>query len=241
MLRTLFLALSLTACIVFAAACGEEHAEMRFVHAVSDTGAVDVAVNGHTVVTNQAFATSSPGYASVTAGNRLVEVRPTGTTTDLVSAPSVPLSSHKQFTLFFEGLTSDHTQSIVLVTDDNSAPSNGGVKFRVMNAACKAIATDACLGSPAPFRADIYIVSPGTDISSLSPAIPGLAYQQASSYLNLSPASYEVIVTDPADATKTPKVDETYNLAAGQVRTFTILSNTDGTISTTPLFLLDVH
>ena len=233
--------LALAALAIFAPSCGGGHTQMRFVHAVSDTGAVDVAVDGHTVVTNQAFATSTSGYVTVNAGNRLVEVRPTGTTTDQVSAPSVPLGADKHFTMFFTGLTSDKTQNIVLVTDDNSAPANGGVKLRVMNAACKEIQTDPCLGSPSPSRADVYIVAPGTDISTLSPTIAELAYQQASGYLNLTAASYQVIVTNPADVAKTPIVNQTFPLASGQVRTLVILPNTDGTISANPLLLEDVN
>lgn len=242
MLRTLSLSLTLAAVGILAAGCGEDHAQMRFVHAVPDAPNVDVALDSDTVITNLAFDNPSPatGYLTVIAGNRLIEVRPTGTTTDEVNAPNVGFGTHKQYTVFFTGRLNDPppptpTQTINLVTDDNSAPQNGGIKLRVFHASPGATPT-------APARLDIYVVAPGTDITSLTPTIGGLTFQQASGYLNLAAASYEVIVTDPTDNAKTRLVDQTYNLAAGQIRTLVMVDALGGgAISPTPLPLQDVN
>ena len=159
---------------------------------------------------------------------------------DEVNAPNVGFSAHTQYTVFFTGRLNNPpppppTQTINLVTDDNSAPQNGGIKLRVFHASPGATPT-------APARLDIYVVTPGTDITSLAPNIGGLTFQQASGYLNLPAASYEVIVTDTTDNAKTRLVDQTYNLAAGQIRTLVMVDAVGGgAISPTPLLLQDVN
>ena len=196
-LRLLPLALALGGFGMFAIRCGGTHASMRFVHASPDAPNVDVAVDGKTVATNLPFTSVSPGsgYLTITAGNRLIEVRPTGTATDLVNASNVGFSSHQQYTVFFTGLVNGNPptlrQTINLVTDDNSAPQAGNIKLRVFHA----------VRASGPAHLDIYIVAPNTDITNLSPTISTLAYQQASGYQNVAAASYEIIMT--ATGTKT--------------------------------------
>lgn len=233
-LRLLTLALALGALGMFAICCGGSHASMRFVHASPDAPNVDVAVDGKTVATNLPFTSVSPGtgYLTITAGNRLVEVRPTGTATDLVNAPNVGFSSHQQYTVFFTGLVKANppTQTISLVTDDNSAPQAGNIKLRVFHA------------SPSgPTHLDIYIVAPTTDITNLSPTISALAYQQASGYQSAAPASNEVIMTATGDPAKARLIDQTYTLAAGQIRTLVVLDQVGGGTPLTLLVLADLN
>lgn len=232
-LRFLPLALALGAFGMFAIGCGGSHASMRFVHASPDAPNVDVLVDGKTVATNLPFASVSPGsgYLTITAGGRLVEVRTTGTATDLVNASNVSFSSHLQYTVFFAGLVNSKLQTIDLVTDDNSAPQSGNIKLRVFHA------------SPSgPTDLDIYIVAPTTDITNLPPTISALAYQQASSYQSVAPTSNEVIMTATGDPTKFRLIDQTYTLAAGQIRTLVVLDIAKGgTISPTPLVLADLN
>lgn len=221
-LRLLALALVLSTVGTLAIGCGGTHASMRFVHASPDVGAnVDVAVDGKIVATNLPFASVFPGsgYLTITAGGRLIEVRPTGTANDLVNASNVSFSSHQQCTVFFTGLVALSSQTINLVTDDNSAPQSGNIKLRVFHA------------SPSgPANLDIYIVAPGTDITNLSPTISALAYQQASSYQSVPPTSSEVIMTATGDSTKARLIDQTYTLTAGQIRTLVVLDGTPLTL-----------
>jgi hypothetical protein len=225
-LRFLPLALALGAFGMFAIGCGGSHASMRFVHASPDAPKVDVLVDGKTVATNLPFASVSPGssYLTITAGNRLIEVRQTGTATDLVNAPNVGFSSHQQYTVFFTGLVNSKLQTINLVTDDNSPPQTGNIKLRVFHASPSGSA-----------NLDVYVVAPATDITNLSPTIPSLAYQQASGYQNLAAASYEVIMTATGDPAKARLIDQTYTLTAGQIRTLVVLDQAGGG---TPLMLL---
>ena len=79
MLKILPLLFALGTLGIFATSCGTDHSKVRVVHASPDSPAIDVAVDGKTVVTNLAFGGVSPatGYLTVTAGNRKVEVRAT--------------------------------------------------------------------------------------------------------------------------------------------------------------------
>ena len=219
MLRTLKILtfiFALAAFAIFATSCGTGHAKVRFVHASPDALNLDVAVDGKTVVTDLVFGGLSPasGYLTVTAGNRKVEFRSTGTTTDLINS-TVGFGSQKEYTLLAVGKANlpppdPPTIAALLKTDDNSAPTSGNIKLRVIHAAVDA-----------PAHVDIFVVAPGTDITNAPPTIAALAYQQASDYQNLAAATYEIIMTDSTDHTK--KFDQTYTLTGGQVRTLVTL------------------
>src|SRR5882757_4484396 len=129
--------------IVFAPACGTNHAKVRFVQASPDANGVDVAVDGKKVATNLLFQGVSPasGYLTVTAGGSKVELSPTGETSDLINS-NIDFGSDKQYTVFATGFvtlppqaSNNFSVAAVLLTDNNSAPSNGNVKLRVLHAA----------------------------------------------------------------------------------------------------------
>lgn len=219
-LKFLCLILALTALIVFAANCGTDHAKFRVVNASPDAGALDVAVDGKTVVTDLAFGGLSPAtdYLTLSAGNRKVEFRDTGTTTDQINA-NVAFASQTQYTLLAIGKVSDKSIAALLKTDDNSPPPSGNIKLRVIHSA---------VGGPA--HIDIFVVAPGTDITNATPTIAALAYQQASDYQILAAATYEVIMTDSNNRTN-KVLDQTYPLTTGQIRTLVTLDAGGGLMS----------
>ena len=205
--------LALTGLAIFNAACGTEHAKVRFVHASPDAGGLDVALDGKNVATALAFGDVSPatGYLTIASGNHKVEVRDS-TTKDQINS-TVDFGSQKSYTLLISGKVLDEINPIaaVLKTDDNSAPSSGNIKLRVIH--------DAPSG---PAHIDIYVVPPGTNISGLTPTISNLAYQQASDYKSLPAAMYEVIMTASGDSADV-RSDGTFTLSAGQNRTLVTL------------------
>ena len=244
--RILLLSTALFLCGVSLSSCGgNDHAQMRFADACPDVltnnvpSNVDVAVDGATVITNLAFPSTNGSYLAVTAGNRDIEVRKTGTTTDLVNAVNVNFNTHDQYTLFFTGLTTANppTQTVDEVRDDNSPPASGNIKLRFFHASpsvplCPAPDSLPCV--------DIYVVAPGTNINGLQPTIPSLAYQQASGYLNIAAASYEIIVTNLGS--KTPLIDDTPPaFTAGQIRTFVVLDAPKGGLPPSLLELADLN
>lgn len=238
-LKLLPLVAALTALGIFTG-CGTDHAKVRVVHASPDAPNIDVAVDGKTVVTNLAFGEVSPAsdYLTISSENRRVEVRPTGTTTDIINS-TAGFSGNKEYTLIAAGFAAlpaggDPAFDIgaVLLTDDNSAPSSGNVKIRVVNA--------APLDGTAANGVDVYIVAPATDIATLTPNISNLAYGQASGYQSVPEASNQIIFTDAGN--KTPIINQTYTLSAGQIRTLVSTNVQGGVIrSTTPVVLSDLN
>jgi len=237
----IFLSIPLAALIIFATNCGNDHSKVRVVNVSPDAGGLDVAVDGKTVVTDVAFAGISPAnsYLTVTAGNHTVEFRDTGTTTDRINS-NIAFASKKEYTLLAVGKVNlpppdpppPSTIAALLKTDDNSAPTSGNIKLRVIHAS-----------EDGPAHIDIFVVAPGTDITDATPTIASLAYQQASDYQNLAAGTYEVIMTNSTDLTHgTRIVDQQYSLTAGQIRTLVTLDTPDGTaMSDTPLKLSDLN
>lgn len=158
MLRALIVLL-LCSALVFAAvllnACGSGHAQARFVAASPDAPNVDFLIDGAILASNLAFPSMNGGYLSVAAGNRTIEVRQSGTTTDLVNASNVDFINHDQYTLFFTGLTSANNQTVSQVPDDNSPPTSRNVKLRFFHASPSAPGGGGGTGG----RVDIYVVA----------------------------------------------------------------------------------
>jgi hypothetical protein len=226
--RILALLLALGTLGVFTTSCGTDHSKVRLVHASPDSPAVDVAVDGKTVATNLAFGGISPasGYLTVTAGNRKVEVRTTGTTTDLINS-NISFGSGKEYTVLASGFMA--SIAAIQLTDDNSAPASGNFKLRIVHASPSGAA-----------NVDVYIVAPGTDISGVTPNVSNLAYGQASGYQSAAAASTEVIITPAGN--KGTIIDQTYDLTAGQIRTLVVLDNAPGgTVNPIPLELSDLN
>ncbi len=220
--------------------CGTDHAKVRFVQASPDVPGLDVAVDGKTVATDLVFGglSQASDYLTVEAGNHRVEFRSTGTTDDLINS-TVAFGSHNEYTLLAIELAPPPTIAALLKTDDNSPPQSGNIKLRFIHTA-----PDPVDGGipPVPAHVDIYIVTPGTDITNATPTIGSLGYQQASDYQNLAAGSYEIIVTQSTDLTKARLIDQTYPFTAGQIRTFvTVDIAGGGNMSPTPLELSDLN
>ena len=237
MLRVLTVLL-LCSALVFAAAslnaCGSGHAQTRFVAASPDAPPVDFLIDGAIQASNLAFPSTNGSYLTVSSGNRTLEVRPTGTSTDLVNASNVDFINRDQYTLFFTGLTSANNQTVNQVPDDNSPPTSGNIKLRFFHAS----PSGPVCPPPRTSCVDIYVVTAGTPIDNLPPNVGNLAYQQASSYLNMAATTYQIIVT--AVGSKSPVNGQTppsFPFTAGQIRTFVLLDAPKGG---TPLGLLEL-
>jgi hypothetical protein len=172
------------------------------VHASPDAGNVDVLVDGKTVLTDVPYANAS-NYLTINAGTRRIQVRPAGGSTDVINS-TVSFSSQKDSTVLAEGFVA--SIAAVVLTDDNSAPASGKAKVRVIHA------------SPSAGNVDVYIVAPGTDITTVSPTLSNVPFQAASGYLSVDPGTYEVVVT-PANNNATKAIDvPDFTIAAGQIR-----------------------
>lgn len=220
--------LLLTAALMtlFATGCGDDktQARLRIVHDSPNAPNVDVVVNGSTVATNVAYKAAS-AYLTVPAASTEIEVRPTGTTTDVINT-KVTLAKKTDYTVLATNLVAS-IEPLVL-TDDNSAPASGKVKVRLVH------------GAPSAPPVDIYVTAPGADISAVAPTLSNVPFKTASGYLSVDAGSYEVRVTPTG--TKTVVIDSgTVALTAGQIRTIIAVDNVGGGAPFSAIVLNDLN
>ncbi|HEV2733148.1 MAG TPA: hypothetical protein VGV15_24200 [Terriglobales bacterium] len=88
------------------------------------------------------------------------------------------------------------------------------------------------------YTADVYIVSPGTAINTVSPNISNLAFGSASAYQSLAAGNYEIIYAFAGQ--KITAIDSgSQSLSSGQVRAFVGLNGQSGGF--TSAMLADVN
>ncbi len=244
-LKALSLTLALAALSLFAGSCGNNgSAQIRFVHAIQDAPALDIDVNGTQKFNNISFLgvlPNQPGYTTVPSGTDTLAGLVAGSTTQVFSS-TVGWSSATSYTVIGTGFskTGMNGSNVVLLSipDHIPTPPADDVEFRVIHA------------SPSgPGTVDVYIkLNPSTG-PTLPVTIPGLAYTQSSSYININfspnsnpiPPGYTVYVT--ASGSTTPIItQQVFPANAGAARTF-ILTDVQGgnSMSTSLLELSDLH
>jgi hypothetical protein len=145
LLKALPLTLSIAALIVFAtfaASCGSSNSQARFVNAIADdTQGLDIEFNGTKAFTDIGPHTPSGStYVSVPTGSDKIQGFATGTTTPTLFNLTSPISfnSGSQYTVVATG-TLASSVVILAPVDTNTAPANGNVAFRVINASLNEI------------------------------------------------------------------------------------------------------
>jgi hypothetical protein len=216
--KTCVAVISAVLVLVLAGCGGGSNANLRVVNTSPDAGQLDVVVDSKTVYTGLSYINSTD-YLSVSSGSRRVQIEHTGSSTAVVDQ-TLSLNSEANYTLLAANFSSSITG--LVFTDDNTAPSSGDIKLRFINA------------SPSLGPVDIYIVAPGTDLSSVSANISGLAFQSASSYQTLDAGSYDIFFTAPG--TKFAFISTgTLSLTSGQIRTLVALNAQGGGFTSTTL------
>jgi hypothetical protein len=183
----------------------------RAMNAVPDESSLDVLVDSKSVSSNLAYGTNT-GYLSESSGSHQVGIEPSGSSTALLQQ-SISFGSGTDTTVISSNFSTSVTN--LVLTDNNSAPASGDFKIRIINA------------SPNLGPADVYIVTPGTALNTVSPTVSNLGFGATTSYQSLAAASFEIELTSVGQ--KFAVVD-TGSLAfgSGQVRTFVGLNNQSG-------------
>ena len=203
--------LCLGACLLIVGCGGGGKTRFQFVNAVPDVSNLDVLIDSTTVSSNVAYGTTT-GYQTVKSGSHQVQLDASGNTTSLLQQ-TISFGSGSDTTI----IASNFSSSIgtVVLNDDNSAPASGDFKLRLVNA------------SPGLGPADVYIVTPGTDIFTVSPTLSNLAFESATSYQSLAAGSYEIELTPVGQ--KFVAIDTgSLSFSSGQVRTFVGLNGQSG-------------
>ncbi len=202
--------------MLLVAGCGSGgNTRFRLLNAVPDQSNLDVLVDSKSVASNLAYGTST-GYLSVGSGSHQVGIESSGSSTTLLQQ-SIDFGSGSDTTVISSNFSSQVAN--LVLADNNSAPASGDFKVRLVNA------------SPNLGPADIYIVTPGTALTTVSPTLSNLGFgATASAYQSLAAAAYEIEVTSAGQ--KFAVIDTgSLTLSAGQVRTFVALNNPAGGFS----------
>jgi Domain of unknown function (DUF4397) len=205
--------------ILLIAGCGGGgQTRFRMMNAVPDEASLDVLVDTVSVSSNVAYGTST-GYQTTKSGSHQFAIEPSGSSTPLLQQ-SITFGSGSDTTIISNNFSSNIAN--LVLTDDNSAPASGNFKIRIVNVA------------PGLGPADVYIVAPATDLTTVSPNVSNLAFGAATGYQGIVSGSYEVVLTPVGQ--KFSAVDTgSLTFTAGQVRTFVGLNSQSGGFSYTML------
>ncbi len=195
----------ITSGAVLLAACGSKGtseplsgaARLMFVHAIADTGAVDVrvATTLTPALTALAYGASS-GYQSISSGPILLSVQPSPSLTSasprsLANLSGIAAAVGSAFTFVAAGQARDtvggNAAGISVYLDDVSPPTSGQARLRVINA------------SPDAGGVDVYATLSGGVIAG-TPTFPGVDYRSALSR-TLPAGTYTIRVTPLSNAT----------------------------------------
>jgi hypothetical protein len=225
-MKKVLLATLLAALTLSLAACGDDDgkAQLRVVHASPDAPNVDVSVDGKVVLSNVPYGTAS-AYLPIKSGSRKVDVAPTGTTTNVIDVTS-GFKDKAAYTILAANLVASIEP--VALTDDNTPPTSGNVKVRIVH------------GAPSAGPVDVYVTAPGDDLAAATPTLSAVTFKAASDYLSVPAGSYEIRVT--VAGTKTVAIDSgTVALTAGQIRTVVALDAVGGGAPFSALVLADLN
>src|SRR5215208_6024394 len=264
--RKLVLLPALAAAVVALGGCDEEKlptgprptqdfGRARFVNAARDPARTDlradVRLEGTPFAAGLAYGAGSPQIAAgaapatfyypVYTGSRqfvVTRTQETAPTTAPVQVLTQPftVAASTDYTVLAVGAAP--TIEGVVVTDDNTPPAAGQVKFRVINAA------------PTRASIDVYVTTtpptgtPAPDIGPLAPTFSGVAYKAASGYVSLPAGNYTFRFTAAGSkqllgTATVPTAVATGALAAGAIRTVVAFTPATGTATVGATVLSD--
>jgi len=177
----LLASLALVAAIA-APVAAADMAYVRVVHASPDAPNVDVWVDGGKVLSDVPY-TAVSDYLELAAGTYNVQVVETGTTSPAFIDADLTFDAGTGYTIAATGKVADSTFGPVVLSNDDLAPVSGKAKLRVFHAS-----------TAAPASVDIAL-APGGDV-----LIPGLAFNTATDYLELDPATYDLEIRAAGDS-----------------------------------------
>jgi hypothetical protein len=226
--------LALAVLSVFGSSCSSNSpANVRFVHAIQDGAAMDINISGKTDFTGVSFLNvqpSQPGYASVPSGNNTIEGLLAGTSMVGFKSTTVTWTNGLDYTVIATGILAGGKDAVILSKpDNNSPPPANNVEFRFIHAS----PSGPPGGSP---TVDIYVQLYPSAGPTGTPAVSGLAYTQASNYIQTAYnpnnvdqfPGYEIFVT-PAGSTSPVYIDYPTDPANGAIRTLILTDVQNGT------------
>jgi hypothetical protein len=158
---------------------GSSSTNMRFMNALVDGGAINVAVGSKNPVTGLAFE-GLTGYQQVDTGTQEIKVSVSGGTSTIIDA-NVALSGDAPYSYIVYGTASAPLS--LIVPDVFTAPSSGIFLLRVINAAFGTAGLD------------LYMTAPGASLDTASPNLSNVTLGASSTFAQLTPGTLQVRVT----------------------------------------------
>ena len=247
--------LALVGLTLITTSCTSSNSQVRFVNAIPDeTNVLDIDFNGTKAFGIDPFpSTSGSTYVSVPSGSVTVAGFVSGQTTNPVFSGTSPVSfkSGSQYTVVATG-TLASTVILLAPVDTNTAPANGSVNFRVINASVHGGGSVDVYILPDSAPNTTCTPQPGTGSSCL-PAITALSSPESSinptsGYVTLPYNSdgfgYTLYVAVSGQPTLV-LFGYPFNVGSvstGSIRTLVLVDNGNQTgMSQTPLVLNDLN
>jgi len=166
---------------------------------------LDLLIDNKSVSSNITYGVPT-SFVSIAAGKHDLKLNLSGAPTNVFDSPTESFTAGTSYTYLITGFAASLGTNKLI--DDHTKPDSGKFKIRVVN------------GSPTSGSVDVYIVTPGTDITptTVTPTIAGVGSSSASPYQSLASGSYDIIFT--ASGTKNHLLDAgTPSFSDAQVRT----------------------
>lgn len=192
----------------------DDLARIRLVHGSAITTALNLKVDGQTVLQGVA-ATQISNYAEVDAGNHTVSVTLEGSGQTLLTR-SVTLDKDGDYTMLVSGTLADPEEMIA--SDTAFTPLTGKVKIRVIHAARNAPPLD------------VYLTAPGADLATATTLVEPFEFNVADTtvfpgFAERDPGDWQVRFT--TDGTTNVLLDTgPFSAVAGQI--ITVILSHDG-------------
>ncbi|MEI7575750.1 MAG: DUF4397 domain-containing protein [Armatimonadota bacterium] len=167
---------------------GTSESKLRVIHASPDAPNVDVVVGGTVAFTNVPY--FAEGVSTVKAGTTQIQVRPTGTSTNVINASPALTTGNLTTVLAVNNVASIEP---LVVADPDFGPGPGQARLRLVHA------------SPSTGNVDIYITSPTATLPA-TPTLANVPFKGVSDALTVSAGSYRVRIT-PAGVPGTVAID----------------------------------
>lgn len=184
---------------------------VRVLHASADAPPVDLLVDGQ-VAQGALSYQQATDFLEVPAGRRRVQVNAAGTTTTVIDVEPT-LDPDQAYLAIAVGRLANIEP--LLLADDRTAPAAGEVRVRVVHA------------HPLAGGVDVYVTAPGADLAQASPTLGGVAFKDASGFLDLPEGQYQARLT-PAGAKQVVYDSGPLTLVAGQILTLVATESTGG-------------
>ena len=171
-------------------------AQVRFINAVNDTGALDMRAMDQIAfspVANNLAYRSGTVYFPTSVGSRHFRVFPTSTniaiTSQIIDDESVTLTAGTRVTLLLTGSARAKTAKFVIISDDTQAPPAGSISVRMVNASTGAV--------------NGYLVNAPADPLPGSATFANVASFGTSSYVDKTAGAAQLRAADPTSGTVT--------------------------------------